>query len=715
MALAAAFAPQLPLPAGAALLRALAAAPQPPPGPSTPPAAPGAAEPAVGEGLVEDDGVSAAWAAQAPRAPARRPAVSGQTVKVERLLLDIDESGKKAGSDAELAYATLYTYDHQVEASLVQEMDMVGKELSKLQAMRSNYQRRLKRADDELGQLSKTAPAPEERSSEYAAGTVRSSKDFDGVMLSVQALADFLQRGTVAAATVAGQRPQLQGSQQLVNACRKVRALLAAHQALRPQFPEVFAAFLPVVLVQRQSTAAQKQHTGAQKVRLTRRLRERTAATLRALLGRLRRKRSAALLQLRAGEASSHARQGIEAEEEQRVEELAFSETFTEAVLRIDREFHGKVEESIKAKAELVEAIRNARQNQHKNLRAVIDLLQGRYSVDDSAGPSAAAATPPGAGAATLAGASLLQVAAAEASSLKWEIEAAIRKKEDTHGILLRVKAMLEESAPIEADSVHTVMAELGSALRDAEGGQSKAELAKQKCESQDFHAGREEQGLRANLALMAAVHNHTKAAIRAAKYNLRGIMAKTKALEVSTEDFSQMVSKATAMLEDQSRDRRTIVAAVGKAREIVVVSRAPSGAAAGALLEEVIKDLRAQEVGERAYRSAEATFRGSFLTYARSYLQLLRERRGHYETSLSALELYAEEVENDKAVQAESLGTGTQLRKESGELCADILRFYERHKQRRLELSKALRVVLPEVPVVLGESMVSAAPVPAL
>merc|ERR1719215_1974796 len=121
-----------------------------------------------------------------------------------------------------------------------------------------------------------------------------------------------------------------------------------------------------------------------------------------------------------------------------------------------------------------------------------------------------------------------------------------------------------------------------------------------------------------------------------------------------------------------------------------------------------MLKELQAQEAGERAYRATEVVFRGAFLAYARSYLQLLRESRGHYESSLSALELYNEEVSNDAVAQADSLKTEKELQAESAELCQGILHLYDHHKQRRDDLSRALRALLPDVPVVLGEPLVS-------
>merc|ERR1719401_3054558 len=134
-------------------------------------------------------------------------------------------------------------------------------------------------------------------------------------------------------------------------------------------------------------------------------------------------------------------------------------------------------------------------------------------------------------------------------------------------------------------------------------------DAAKEKCESQRSHVANEELGLRSNMALMDMVHNLTQTATQAAKYNLERIVSKTKDLQLTTEEFSKIVSKTTATLEDQSQDRRTIMAAVEKAHEIVG-HVGDGGPAAGALLEQMLKELQAQEAGEKAYRNTEVAFR---------------------------------------------------------------------------------------------------------
>jgi len=124
---------------------------------------------------------------------------------------------------------------------------------------------------------------------------------------------------------------------------------------------------------------------------------------------------------------------------------------------------------------------------------------------------------------------------------------------------------------------------------------------------------------------------------------------------------------------------------------------------ASTALLEQMLQQLGTQEQQEGNYRSEQYAFRTHFLAYVRDYLQLLKERRGHYESSLSALELYSNEVANDAAVQHGSLEASKDLEREDKDLCDSILRFYDNHNQRRQELKQALQVVLPQLPDIVG------------
>lgn len=550
-------------------------------------------------------------------ARAELPNGEDAAAKVERLLADIDESVKKSGSDAEFVYATLYSYDHQLEASLSDEMDKVGKDLGTLRGLQRYVQERQGRAD------AQRSPGP-----------------------------------TPAAAGVS-----------LAHVRRAVRTVSTASSG-SGEFRSALESVQKLVAHAQQGTLQYNSTCGSE-------------------------------------HCPSHDSNGSP-------DEIAFSTTFTEAVLRVDGDFAGKIRDSMKRKAELVEVIRDARQVQHKTLAALLDLLRGRFKVESDGGEGVAGVGPSAEDTAPMGVPAFLQTQALlldpeirqrsrqpKASNLQYQIEAALKKKEDTHSILLRIKELLAKTAPVNAGSVQGLMAEIGGVLRSVDAEQSGEDASKQKCESQKTHARLEEQGLRTNLALMSVVHNHTQAAIRSARTSLNRIVEKTRDLQISTAEFSNIVKKTIATLEDQSQDRRTIIKAVSKAREIVV--RMPSGPAGGALLEQMLKALQEQEEGERSYRATEVAFRGAFLAYARSYLQLLRESHGHYEGSLSALELYAEEVRSDSLAQSESLVTGKELQKEGQQLCEGILKLYSRNRHRREELRRALRAVVPDMPSVLS------------
>merc|ERR1719491_14948 len=123
-------------------------------------------------------------------------------------------------------------------------------------------------------------------------------------------------------------------------------------------------------------------------------------------------------------------------------------------------------------------------------------------------------------------------------SNLQTEIESTISKKGNTHAILMRIKAALENRInPVEAPKVQTVLTEMENSLRSMEDDRVKMNEAKRGCESQIFHAKQEEQCLKANVALMSTAFNHPKAAIRASKANIDDISRKSNALDASLED----------------------------------------------------------------------------------------------------------------------------------------------------------------------------------
>jgi hypothetical protein len=652
------------------------------------------------------------------RAKTLSPAIAREKrPEVAQLLLDIDQSVRKEGADAEIVFATLLTYDQQLEASLWKEMGTMKNTVDRLSAMRATYTKEINASRAELHHLGQAAQGSEAMASRYRAGTSQANIKFDSLLRSVNDLSSLLQG---AAITPAGDLVVQAGAPNSHNeqskAYDRIRRLLASNRAIQPQFPDVFDAFLSVAAV---GTHHGKPEVPAQ-IRMNSALLSRTIKAVEMVKSRLNSQRSQALVQLQSwqrklsvratsAEASADEQQGVQAEKEEKVEELSFSSTFTQAVLGIDRGFYEVVQASMQKKADVVEAVRHARQSQIKTLTDLIDLLDGRYSVDDQGAKDEQAGN-------LTSSFSFVQVKQRskanrhQISNLQFEIETALHNKADTHGILLRVKAMLDESA-LDTGSLQDVATDMESVLQTVDNEQSRADDAKQKCESQNLHNLQEDHGLRANLALMNSVRNNTKRAMKAARANLKGIRAKTQALDHLAKDFTHTVGQAMTKLEGQSKDRGMMMVAVkmasemtsGRSQKDTAVYSATQRSAATALLQQMLQDLEKQDAGERAYREATTAFRGNFLSYVREYLQLLKERRAHYESSLSALELYSTEVANDANVQSDSVATGTELKKESTDLCDSILKFYQSHNRRRAELSNALRMVLPKVPDVLS------------
>jgi len=412
-------------------------------------------------------------------------------------------------------------------------------------------------------------------------------------------------------------------------------------------------------------------------------------------------------------------------EGERKIEELACSADFTEAALEADREFLGKVEGHVRAKAEIVEAIRGSRQAQLTTLSDLVDLLKGSYNAAPAEQREPAALAPEqgndgaspqeqGEDGDTAAepALSLVQLGAEKppwrqtTSALQVEIEDALQKKRDTHAILLRVKAALDREAPIDAKNVRSAVVKLGNALHVVSSGKQFAEDARQRCEAHE--SGLDAEGkLRRNLRLLAASQNYTGAAVKATQRNLKAILAKSQDLNRSSEEFTKLMGRAMKALDAQSHDRATITMAVRKAVDVAPrLTKASAASATVALLQQLTAELGDQETKERAYRAQQTSMQEDFNEYTRGYATLLQERKLRYKSSVSALELYATELASDIALRSATLANGADLGKAGQELCDSVLAFYKRHDQRRTELSKALRATLPMVPGALGDAV---------
>jgi len=618
--------------------------------------------------------------------------------RMKHLVQDIEESVGKAGEDAEMVFATLFTYDGQLDTSLTHEIGTLNSTLTSLLKMQSTYKADLSSSASTLSHLGATALDSGRMASKYEAGTAKTQSKFESLQQNVQLLIALLKNAkvTVGGALLTPEAPDANGEPARVYTAIR-RLLIVNDKALRKFHPDVFAAFLP----------AKKQS----KVTMTQGLLQHTIAALSGVKEHLKSMESQALLQFRAlhqrfeedavsAGANAQAQQGVEAENEQKAGELSFSIKFTSSVLKADRQFSENVKAHLKKNTELISNIRDRRQAQLKLLHD----LTGIFSTGEGAIPTA--------------GLSFFEAGSETVSESV--VENTIKNNGDTHALLMRIKASLDNAEPINTHSVRETMTEMEGVLSSVEEDQSKHEEAKRGCESQKFHAKETEAGLKANLALMSAAHDHAQRAIKAAHTNVQGIEKKVRSLETSSVDFARISSQAIKSLEAQSKDRQTILMAVQKAKAVV----APAGpsllelytsspvantrlhqrTSIVQLMQTLIDDIEAQDLKETAYRKQQDLFQSQFLNYVQDYTHMLEERRSHYQSSLGVLELHVSELSNDLLAQQTTLGTGRELNEQSQGLCESVMRFYDKHTKTRADLSVALRSILPSMPSVFSE-----------
>jgi hypothetical protein len=619
--------------------------------------------------------------------------------KVRHLVQDIEESIRKAGEDAEMVFATLYTYDGQLQSSLQHEIATLDKTLSKLMAMQKTYSGELTKSHDKLEHLGAAAQGSQNMATKYKAGTEQTKGKFNSLEDNVKMLIALLKSAGVTpqGKLVTPEAPDANGEPARVFAA--IRRLLNANAApLRTKYPNVYAAFLTA------TKAPTTNSTYHPVVRMTQELLTNTIDALSDVRHLLFGMRSEALLQFDSlhrryekeavfAGTNAQAQQGLEAENEQKAQELMFSIKFTTSVLKIDKKFLESVSSHVKSNADLIYGVRDSRQAQLKILRDLTGILGAEGAI--ASGPL-----------------SFLQTSSESSQeqrvgALQGEIESTIKNNGDTHAILMRIKSMMDESQPIDAGSVRSTMVEMQNVLRSVEDNQAKFEEAKRGCESQKFHANEEEQGLKANLALMSAARDHAAKAIKAAETNIKGIEKKDQALKKSSKDFGRISSQALKSLEGQSHDRQTIMMAVKKATEVVGPTL-PAGVSTVELMQSLLEDLSSQEAKEHVYRQQQDAFQTEFLHYVQDYAQLLGERRRHYESTLGVLELHVSELASDLLAQQQTLATGSELRKQSDGLCESVLKFYDKHTKQRSELSKTLRSILPNMPTVLAPGAIA-------
>jgi len=541
--------------------------------------------------------------ALATGAKLRAQAAQSPASKVEHLLVDINETVKKASRDADLVFATLTNYDQQLESSLKHEISALDQTLVKLSNMREKFDTDINKTTAELQHLGAAVSGSEQMASKYEASNTKADKKFGSLLESVNTLVSLLQNAGVTSQGTLVTEEALNAHGEPVRVFTAIRRVLAASQQLRPKFGDVFTAFSPPSLAQ---LRGQKAATAPPPVKMTAALLKRTVSALTAVKVQLHGQEAAALTQLdsqwqklesdaAAKKATAYAKKSFQAVDERKADELSFSLKFTKAVLKMDRDFAEVVNHGAASKHNLVVQMADSRSKEQKTLRNLIELLDGENSVPSSL--------------------SFLQIKAPQVgfAQLRTEAETAIKNKQDTHEVLMRIKSMLDDNKAVDAASVQNVVKEMGDVLHSVEGEQSRADEAKRRCESQKFHAGEEVRELKANMLMMTSDHTHTEEAVSAAKSNLKGIAVKAKALSKSSKDFDRITAEALKTLESQNKDRATIMSAVARAGE---VEGNTDGAPVLALLQELQQELHAQDSAVHEYEKKQSAFKTQFQQY---------------------------------------------------------------------------------------------------
>lgn len=619
--------------------------------------------------------------------------------KIKHLLLDIEESLSKAGEDAEMVFATLFTYDGHLESSLNKEIRTLNQTLTSLTAMQANYTAFQNEQMTKATNLDAAAKDSKAMARKYLAGTAEESNKYDNLEGNVRMLISLLRHASVTpqGALLTAETPDARGEPERVY--HAIRRLLKSDMALRKAYPSVYDAFLTPSDVGDGSPGQMRYPV----VPMSQELLQQTIGVLAGIQQRLERMKAKSLLQFDtlhqrfeiaavSDGASAEAQLGVRAENEQKAAELTFSIKFTEAVLRADQKFLKALEVHLKSNADQVFAIRDLRQAQLKLLHDLSAIFSSESSI-------------------AIGGASFLEVGQTLHSQkpfagLQKQIETAIHNHGDTHAILMRVKEQLDEDTALDSQNVHDTMSEMEDVLRSVEEDQSKLEEAKRACEAQKFHAKEEADDLQANVALMSAARDHAEKAIKSAKASAQGIQKKATALEKSSKDFAHISQRAIKALEQQSRDRKAIVMAVNKAAQ--VLSSSVDSESTVQLMKSFVEDISSQEEKEDVYRSAQSAFESAFEQYVQEYTHLLDERHRHYTSSLGVLQLHVSELASDMMAQQQALNTGKQLASQSEGLCQGVLRFYQRHTKTRAELSASLRSILPNMPTVLSNGAIA-------
>jgi len=598
--------------------------------------------------------------------------------RLGQLLVDVTESVHKSGEDAELLFSRIHDQDTKLETGIKREMNSLNSSRAQLTLQHQKYQL--------AGNVSR-------RKLSHLNALARNSKD-----LAVGGEARKLgkQMQTVNNVIEQLQDVEKSGSKELPQAIvGQIKNLLVAQRALRPRFADVYFAY----------------EQGSAKHPVPSKLAGRTVSLLQEIHRRVVRQRAKALLQLssqqgsqaesvaQAAAAADAARDSM-VDEERKSEELASSVAFAESAINLDRQFLAQVEGNADAQAATVEAIRDARKQQLRTLADLADMFNYEYSAPEEEHLAAAAAA-----------ASFLQkdeetrpAKPRGGVALQTEIETALRNHGDTHAILMRLNARLNQAAaPLDAKSVHNALAKMGGALRAIDQERDSADEVRQQCQM-DSTGSQVEHRLKVNLKLMAVSQNHTSLAIHATQKSLKNIFAKEKALNKTRQDVEQIMEQSVEVLDAQSRDSKTLIAVIEKATQVVPQAvKGGAKRAAHAFFEQLLVSIRTQESHEQTYRTQEAALHENLEEYTHGFEGLLEERRLHYEKSLSALNLYVTELKGDEASRDDLVGDGDDMQAGRAELCSSAVRFFQHQDERRLQVSNALRAALPKLPEVLG------------
>jgi len=155
--------------------------------------------------------------------------------------------------------------------------------------------------------------------------------------------------------------------------------------------------------------------------------------------------------------------------------------------------------------------------------------------------------------------------------------------------------------------------------------------------------------------------------------------------------------------LEEQAKDRGTILVALSRATEVVERSDLAASPTVITLLRQLAEVTKEHELQERSYRQHQNAFKNSVVQYLDDYSQSLKERQLQYKDTLVALQLHADEIADDEAGQKDSLVSSVELEEEDKDLCQGITQAYDDHSKRRLDLIGLLKRMIPKVPEILN------------